>query len=169
LKSSGALGEAIHRPVDVRLECAKEQTSRGPSVSDGQALPATQKAPSCAPRGISIGLVYCDRHTKSATATKYRSNIRRCRRALLWRTRSKLRGESVGEQPCPHSGSPGCLCRWQAVQPPQLAVWQQISRRGTLQRVTKSLWVRRKSLTSAWRRSTFSTRKTPEHPSTAKD
>jgi hypothetical protein len=105
----------------------------------------------------------------SATGTIHPSNIRRCGRALPWRTRSKLRSESVGGLPYRHWGSPGYLCRWQAVHPPRLAVRQQISRRVTLQHVTKSLSVRRKSLTSAWRRSMSSTGKTPEHPSSVKD
>jgi hypothetical protein len=155
-----AFRDIAHRPMPW-AGMSQERNSPSPPVCHAEGSKLCLK-------GISIGLVHCDRRTKSATATTCRSNIRKCRRALLWRTRSKLRGESVGGQPCRHWGSPGCLCRWQAVHPPQLAVRQQISLRGTLQRVTKSFSVRRKSLTSAWQRSTFSTRKTPRHPSTSK-
>jgi hypothetical protein len=96
------------------------------------------------------------------------SNIWRCRRALPWRTRSKRRSESVGGQPYRRWGWPGYRCRWRAERPRQLAVRQRIFRRRIPQRITKSLSVRRKFLTSAWRRFMSSTRKTPEHPNSAK-
>jgi hypothetical protein len=105
---------------------------------------------------------------KVLRARIYVLNIRRCRRALAWRKRSKRRSESVGGQPYRHWGWPGYRCRWRAAHPPRLAVQQRIFRRGIPQRVTKSLSVRRKSLTSAWRHFMSSTRKTPEHPNSAK-
>jgi hypothetical protein len=97
------------------------------------------------------------------------SNIGGVRRALPWRTRSKRRSESVGGQPYRHWDLPGYRCRWRAERPRQLVVRQWIFRRKAPQRITKSLSVRRKSLTSAWQRSMSSTRKTLEHPSSTKD
>ena len=78
--------------------------------------------------------------------------------------RSKLRNESIGRAQYPCWGRPGYHCRWRAAHPRQPRDRQRIYRRKTPERVTTSLSVRRKSLTSAWRRSMSSTRKMPEYP-----
>jgi len=69
----------------------------------------------------------------------------------------------------PMLGVAGCLWLLRAAHLREPVGQQRTWRRGTPRRVTKSLSVRRKSLTSAWRRSMSSTRRTPEHPKLAKN
>ena len=60
--------------------------------------------------------------------------------------------------------SSACLWRWRAVHPQQERLdLHRMYRYGMLHRAHKSLSLKRKSLTSAWGRSLFSTRKPPEH------
>jgi len=130
----------------------------------------TWRCLSCASVVYQLVLYIAQGARKVLRARLHPSNIRRCRRALPWRTRSRRRSESVEGRPCRHWGLPGFPCRWRAGRPPQLSVRPRIFRRRILRpRITKSLLVRRKSLTSAWRRSMSSTRKTPGHPSSARD
>jgi hypothetical protein len=82
------------------------------------------------------------------------------------RWRSALRKVSVGGKSYLHWESPVCLWRWQVARQHQPAKRRRTSRRS--HRVTKSFLVRRKSSTSAWRRSMSSTRKIPDHPRSPK-
>jgi hypothetical protein len=150
----------------------REAQIAGTSASAGIILKikgfVTRRCLSCAPSVYQLALYIAQGARKVLRAGIYVLNIWRCRRALAWRKRSKRRSESVGGQPYRRWGWPGYRCRWRAAHPPRLAVQQRIFRRGIPQRVTKSLSVRRKSLTSAWRHFMSSTRKTPEHPNSAK-
>jgi hypothetical protein len=68
------------------------------------------------------------------------------------RARSKLQSVRVEHARCRSWGLLGCRCHWRPAHPqPPLGRY----------RVMRSLSVKRKSLTSAWRRSMSSTRKTP--------
>src|ERR1700752_1923630 len=81
-------------------------------------------------------------------------------RKPLCRTQSTRLIESVGDEPYRYWGSPECPWRWLAARPLEPLRREQMHLRVTQQRVTKSLSMRRKSLTSVWRRSMSSTRKT---------
>src|SRR5262245_56969787 len=85
----------------------------------------------------------------------------RHRRALLWRSRNAYRSESVSGRPCRYSEPPVCLWQWRAAH--QQLRRRQMFRHRTRPCVRGLLSGRRKSLTSAWRHSTSSTRKTPGH------
>jgi hypothetical protein len=78
--------------------------------------------------------------------------------------RSRLQSESVGHAPYRCWGPPDCRYRWRVAHRREPVGRQRICRRRTPEWVTKSLSMRRRSLTSAWRRSMSSTRKTSEHP-----
>jgi hypothetical protein len=80
-------------------------------------------------------------------------------------TRRNPRSGSIEHALCRCWGPPGCHCRWRAAHPRQPRCPQRISRRRTPGSVPKSLSMRRKSLTSVWRRSMSSIRKMPEQPS----
>ena len=88
-------------------------------------------------------------------------------RTQLCRRRSVLRSENIRRKPYRCLGLSVCLCRWQAAHPRQPLCRRRIYRRG-IPPHPKSLSVRKKSPTSAWGRSTSSTRKTPERPDSAK-
>ena len=88
-------------------------------------------------------------------------------RTRLCRRRSVLRSENIRRKPYRWLGLSVCLCRWQAAHPRQPLYRRRIYRRG-IPPHPKSLSVRKKSPTSAWGRSTSSTRKTPERPDSAK-
>jgi hypothetical protein len=83
-----------------------------------------------------------------------RTFARRYGRTQPCRTRSKFRSEKGGRARYRCWGPPGCRCRWRPAHPRQPLGRQR----------TKSLSVRRKSLTSAWRRSMSSTKRTREPP-----
>ena len=85
----------------------------------------------------------------------------------LCRRRNVLRSENIRRKPYRCLGLSVCLCRWQAAHPRQPLCRRRIYRRG-IPPHPKSLSVRKKSPTSAWGRSTSSTRKTPERPDSAK-
>ena len=79
--------------------------------------------------------------------------------------RSGLRSVSIGVKPSLRWELQLCLWRWQAARQHQRA-----KRRRTPHReLTKSFLVRRKSPTSAWRRSMSSTTKIPDHPRSPKN
>src|SRR5262249_17241789 len=63
--------------------------------------------------------------------------------------------------------SSACHCRWRVAHPQQPLCRRRMYRRG-IPLGLKSLSARKKSPTSAWRRSTSSTRKTPERLASAK-
>jgi len=85
-----------------------------------------------------------------------------------WRVQRKLRSATVRVKPYRSWGLPGCHCHWRAERPPQPAERWRMSRRKTPLRIMKSFSARRKSRTSACRRSTSSTRKMPHDLSSAK-
>ncbi len=80
---------------------------------------------------------------------------------------SSLRSERAGRKSYLCWEPSACLCRWRAAHPQRPRCRHRICRGGT-HRVTESLSVRRRSPTSAWARSMFSTRKTPARPASAK-
>jgi hypothetical protein len=108
------------KPIDWSIEC-QEQTSPGPSVrrtgpsGSGSAVAIAASGRCSASHSTRVSARESRRSASRKFATVLRtihpSNIRRCGRALLWRTRSKLRSESVGGLPYRHWGSPECLCR----------------------------------------------------------
>jgi hypothetical protein len=98
---------------------------------------------------------------RASTFASRRGRTRLCRR------RSVLRSENIQRKPYRWLGLSVCLCRWRAAHPRQPLCRRRIYRRGIPPR-PKSLSVRKKSPTSAWGRSTSSTRKTPERPDSAK-
>jgi hypothetical protein len=100
-------------------------------------------------------VVASDREYDSITRTG-RTFARGYGRTPPCQTRSKLRNESIGRAQYPCWGRPDCHCRWRAAHPRQ-----------PLGQRTKSLSVKRKSLTSVCRRSMSSTRKMPEYPGPA--
>jgi hypothetical protein len=75
---------------------------------------------------------------------------------------SKLRSESGEAKPYRCWGLPDCRCHWRGERPHRLVEWRRISRRKIPPRIMKSFLARRKSLTSACRRSMCSTRKMPQ-------
>jgi hypothetical protein len=89
------------------------------------------------------------------------------RRPLSCCMRSRLRSESVGAKRSPCWG-PLDYCRWPAaLYPRKRLARQRISRRGISSRVTNSRSVRKKSPTSAWRRSTCLTRRLRSPPASS--
>lgn len=92
----------------------------------------------------------------------YSSNIARGRRVLLWRARSRFPSEGIGRKRPSQFWEPPDCCRWRAAHRPRPPCRPLMSPRRTSHRLTKSRSARKNSLTSAWGRSTFSTRKTPE-------
>jgi hypothetical protein len=83
--------------------------------------------------------------------------------------RSRLRSEGDGRKSYRCWDSSASPCRWRAEPPPPVCRQpiHRLRRRGIPRWVTQSLSVRKKSPTSAWGRSTSSTRRTPEHPGSA--
>ena len=77
-----------------------------------------------------------------------------------------LRKGSAGVKPYPRWDLPAYLSRWQAAPASRLAKRARTHHR--LHRAMKSFLVRRRSPTSAWRRSMSSTRKIPDHPCSPK-
>jgi hypothetical protein len=112
---------------------------------------------SCQTRSQSVPIVF-----RASTFASRRGRTRLCR------TRSVLRSENIRKKPYRWWESSACLCRWRAAHPQQLLCRPRMYRRGILPR-PKSPSVRKKSPTSAWGRSTSSTRKTPERPDSAKN
>ena len=88
-------------------------------------------------------------------------------RTRLCRTRSVLRSENIRRKSYRWWESSACPCRLRAAHPRQPLFRPRMYRRGIPPR-PKSLSVRKKSPTSAWGRSTSSTRKTLERPDSAK-
>jgi hypothetical protein len=82
-------------------------------------------------------------------------------RSLLCRERNTLRSKSALGKLYQHWESPASLCRLRAVHRQQRVGRQWIYHRGTPHRVTKSLSVRRKFLTSPWQRSISLTKNAP--------
>ena len=82
----------------------------------------------------------------------------------LWRARSTFQSVRVEVKPYQYWEQLVCVCRWWAAHRQHPLGRQRVYRPWTPHRVTKSLSVKKKSRTSAWRRSMSSTRKTPEHP-----
>jgi hypothetical protein len=78
-----------------------------------------------------------------------------------WQLQNDLRSETVGVKPYRYWGLPGCRCRWPAERPRQ-AGRRRTQRRKISHQITKCFSVKRKSRTSVCRRSTSSTRKTPQ-------
>jgi hypothetical protein len=74
---------------------------------------------------------------------------------------SELRSETVGVKPYRYWGLPGCHCHWR-VERPRQADRRRTQRRKISRQITKCFSVKRKSRTSVCRRSTSSTRKTPQ-------
>ena len=89
-------------------------------------------------------------------------------RSRLCRTRSVLRSENIRRKSYRWWESSACPCRWRAAHPQQPLCRPRKSRGGIPPR-PKSLSVRKKSPTSAWGRSTSSTRKTLERPDLGKN
>jgi nucleoid-associated protein YgaU len=94
-----------------------------------------------------------------------KSFVRSYREALLWRTpkrrtRSRLRSDGARGR-CRSWGPPACPWRSEAAH--QRLLRPRMHRCKTPDRIPSSLWVRRKSPTSAWRRSMSSTRRIPRH------
>ena len=85
-------------------------------------------------------------------------------RTAIWRKRNTLRNVRLEAKPYQCWELPACVCRWRAAHPHQPLGRQRVCQPWTPHRATKSLSVKKKSRTSAWRRSMSSTRKTPEHP-----
>jgi hypothetical protein len=81
--------------------------------------------------------------------------------------RSTLRSESAGRKPSRWLEPSACLCRWPAAHRPQPLCRPRIQRPGT-PAGPNSLSMRKKSPTSAWGRSTSSTRSTPARPTSGK-
>jgi hypothetical protein len=75
---------------------------------------------------------------------------------------SKLRSESGEAKPYRCWGLPGCRCHWPVERPHRRVEPRRIFRRKIPPRIIRSFWARRKSLTSACRRSMCSTRKMPQ-------
>ena len=98
---------------------------------------------------------------RASTFASRRGRTRLCRR------RSVLRSENIQRKPYRWLGLSVCLCRWRVAHPRQPLCRRRIYRRGIPPR-PKSLSVRKKSPTSAWGRSTSSTKKTPGRPDSAK-
>jgi hypothetical protein len=73
------------------------------------------------------------------------------------RCRSKPRSESGGGKLFRYSVPLGCRCRWRVV---HQVIRQQTFRHRRSKRATKSFSLKRKSLTLAWRRSMYSTKRT---------
>jgi cytochrome c553 len=87
-------------------------------------------------------------------------------RTQLCHVRSKLRSEKRGRRPSRCWVPPGCLYHWREAPPQRRVCRSRICRRRIiLRKGTKSHSGKRKSPTSAWRRSTFSTKKTLERSS----
>jgi hypothetical protein len=81
---------------------------------------------------------------------------------------SKLRSETVGVKPYRYWGLPDWRCHWPVERPHRPVEPRRIFRRKIPPRIIRSFSVRRKSRTSACRRSMCSTRKTLQHISSAK-
>ena len=96
-------------------------------------------------------------------STRRKFAVRGYWRTPVCRTQSARLSESVGDGSCSYWGSPGCPWRWRTERPQEPVGRGKIYLRVTPQRVTKSLSMRRKFLTSVWRRSMSSTRKIPDH------
>lgn len=84
-----------------------------------------------------------------------------------WPRRSKLRSGSVDQKRRRYWALPDCLFRLPAARPQRLCRPQMCKRRRP-HRITKSLSVRKNSLTSACRPSTYSTTRTPPNRCSAK-
>jgi hypothetical protein len=87
-----------------------------------------------------------------------RSDLKVREDSIPCRARSKLLSGSIVHVRYRYWAPPGCRWPWRAAHPWGLVARQQPKW------VTKSLLVKRKSLTLAWRRSMSSTKRMPAHP-----
>ena len=166
-------GRIVIEPVFFAVHHSGARSGPGNNASAVSAVPSNQSLVAARgwPHEVSNFALHRPHASPWATRTKnailHRALSIICsqpQEGTTWPKLRRLRSESVARQPCQSWESPGYPCRWRAVRRHQLRC-PRTCRRKAPHRLLSCSSVRRKSPTSAWRRSTSSTENASGHPS----